>query len=277
MIEPRKQVNNIYGYIRVSSEQQVKDGSSLEEQKRSIEEFVANKYGGRKVDKFFTDAGISGMKPLLERPGSRELTDTMDDHDVIVATKLDRLARSFLEMVNMVPTLEESGITLFFCDMFADIPVVLPKERAKTGLEAKMDMTRLANQNLLTNMAQFAEIEREMIMSRLNGGKLVYAEKGYSIGGQTPFGYKKEYDDSGSRRRTKLVPIPEEQSVLKHIWALREKGLGARKIATQIQNSHPGYEDFPYHKVQRIINRKFQGLLDMEDEKYDIGYGKYIN
>ena len=262
MIEPRKQVNNIYGYIRVSSEQQVKDGSSLDEQKRSIEEFVANKYGGRKVDKFFTDAGISGMKPLLERPGSRELTDTMDANDVIVATKLDRLARSFLEMVNMVPTLEESGITLFFCDMFADIPVVLPKEKAKTGLEAKMDMTRLANQNLLTNMAQFAEIEREMIMSRLNGGKLVYAEKGYSIGGHVPFGYTKEYDDSGSRRRTKLVPVPEEQAVLKHIKALREKGLGARKIATQIQNSHPGYEDFPYHKVQRILMRKFQGLHD---------------
>ena len=277
VIEPRKQVNNIYGYIRVSSEQQVKDGSSLEEQKKSIEEFVANKYGGRKVDKFFTDAGISGMKPLLERPGSRELTDTMDANDVIVATKLDRLARSFLEMVNMIPTLEETGITLYFCDMFADIPVVLPKEKEKTGLEAKMDMTRMANQTVVTNMAQYAEIEREMIMSRLNGGKLVYAEKGYSIGGQTPFGYKKEYDDSGSRRRTKLVPVPEEQEVLKHIYALRKKGLGARKIATQIQNSHPGYEDFPYHKVQRIINRKFQGLLDMEDEKYDVGYGAYVN
>ena len=50
MIQPKKQINNIYGYIRVSSEQQAKDGSSLEEQKRSIEEFVANKYGGRPVD-----------------------------------------------------------------------------------------------------------------------------------------------------------------------------------------------------------------------------------
>jgi DNA invertase Pin-like site-specific DNA recombinase len=259
MIQPKKQINNIYGYIRVSSEQQAKDGSSLEDQKKSIEEFVANKYGGRPVDQFFTDAGISGMKPLLERPGSRELTDVMDKHDVIVVTKLDRLARSFLEMVNMIPTLEESGITLYFCDMFADIPVVLPREKEKTGLEAKMDMTRMANQQLITNMAQFAEIEREMIMSRLNGGKIVYAEKGYSIGGVTPFGYKKEYDDSGSRRRTKLIPIPEEQAVLEHIYALREKGLGARKIARQIQSSHPGYEDFPYHKVHRILKRKFQG------------------
>mgnify|MGYP003116523303 FL=1 len=274
MIEPRKQVNHIYGYIRVSSEQQVKDGSSLEEQKRSIEEFVANKYGGRKVDKFFTDAGISGMKPLLERPGSRELTDVMDANDVIVATKLDRIARSPLEMINMVPDLEETGITLYFCDMFGDVPMVLPKAKEKTGLAAKMDLTRMANNQLVTMLAWFAAMEREMIMSRLNGGKLVYAEKGYSIGGKTPFGYRKEYDGSGSRRRTKLVPIPEEQKVLKHIYALRAKGLGARKIAKQIQSSHPGYEDFPFHKVHRILKRKFQGLLDEEDRKYDIGYGE---
>ena len=259
MIQPKKQINNIYGYIRVSSEQQVKDGSSLDEQKKSIEEFGANKYGGRKVDQFFTDAGVSGMKPLLERPGSRELTDVMDANDVIVATKLDRLARSFLEMVNMIPTLEESGITLYFCDMFADIPVVLPKEKEKTGLEAKMDMTRMANQQLITNMAQFAEIERGMIMSRLNGGKIVWAEKGYSIGGKVPFGYKKEYEDHGSRRHTKLVPVPEEQEVLKFIKAARDNGLGARKIAKQIQNRFPGFEDFPYHKVHRILKRKFQG------------------
>jgi hypothetical protein len=38
MIQPRKQINNIYGYVRVSSEQQVKDGSSLDEQKRIIEQ-----------------------------------------------------------------------------------------------------------------------------------------------------------------------------------------------------------------------------------------------
>jgi site-specific DNA recombinase len=274
VIEPRKQVNNIYGYIRVSSEQQVKDGSSLDEQKKSIEEFVANKYGGRKVDRFFTDAGISGMKPLLERPGSRELTDTMDANDVIVATKLDRIARSPLEMINMIPTLEDTGITLYFCDMFGDIPLVLPKEKEKTGLEAKMDLTRMANNQLVTMLAWFAGMEKEMIMSRLNGGKLVYVERGYSIGGKTPFGYKKEYDQSGSRRRTKLVPIPEEQEVLKHIYALRAKGLGARKIAKQIQSSHPGYEDFTFHKVQRILKRKFQGLLDEEDRKYDIGYGE---
>ena len=144
MIAPKKQINNIYGYVRVSSEQQVTDGSSLDEQKRIIDEFVQAKFN-RPVDKFFVDAGVSGMKDLVERPGSRELTDVMDYHDVIVTTKLDRLARSFIEMVNMIPTLEETGITLYFCEMFGDIPVVMPKEKEATGLAAKLDMGRINN------------------------------------------------------------------------------------------------------------------------------------
>ena len=97
MIEPRKQINNIYGYVRVSTVQQAKDGSSLEDQQKKIEEFVQAKFN-RPVDKFFIVAGVSGAKPLTERPASRELTDVMDKHDIIVATKLDRFARSVKEM-----------------------------------------------------------------------------------------------------------------------------------------------------------------------------------
>ena len=156
MIQPRKQINNIYGYVRVSSEQQVKDGSSLDEQKRIIEEFVQAKFN-RPVDEFFIDAGVSGMKDLVERPGSRAMTDVMDKHDVIVTNKLDRLARSFIEMVNMIPTLEQTGITLYFCEMFGDIPVVLPQEQEAQGLPAKLDMVRINNRNLVATWGQFAE------------------------------------------------------------------------------------------------------------------------
>ena len=59
MIKPRKQVNHIYGYIRVSSEQQVKDGSSLDEQKRSIEEFVANTSIGEELIDFAATVFVS--------------------------------------------------------------------------------------------------------------------------------------------------------------------------------------------------------------------------
>ena len=268
MIQPRKQINNIYAYVRVSSEQQVTDGSSLEEQKKTIQAFVQSKFN-RPVDEFFVDAGVSGMKDLVDRPGSRAMTDIMDEHDVIVTTKLDRLARSFTEMVNMIPKLEDTGISLYFCEMFGETPVVLPKEKQQTGLAAKMDMVRINNRQLVATLAQFAEFEREMIKSRLSGGKIAWAEKGYSIGGHVPFGYAKEYENHGSRRHTKLIPIPEEQAVLKTIYECRGRGLGARKIAKQVSSLHPGFENFPYHKVDKILKRKFQGLLDSEDQKYN--------
>ena len=40
-----------------------------------------------------------------------------------------------------------------------------------------------------------AEIEHGSTVDRLKEGKLVWAAKGYSIGGRVPFGYKKEEDN----------------------------------------------------------------------------------
>ena len=255
--------------MRVSTVMQAKSGSSLEEQKRLIEEFVQHKFN-RSVDKFFIDAGVSGTKSLTKRPGSRELTDVMDKHDVIVATKLDRFARSTKEMLNIIPILEDTGITLYFCELFGEMPVVMPKDPTETGLKTKFNMAKRMNEMIIAMMANFAEMEAEMIRERLSSGKIAYAEKGYSIGGHTPFGYTKEYVGDSTKRHTKLIPVAKEQAVLKTIYALRERGLGARRIAKQISSLHPDYEDFPIHKVAKILNRKFQGLLDMENQHYEI-------
>ena len=259
MIEPRKQINNIYGNVRVSTVQQAKDGSSLEDQQKKIEEFVQAKFN-RPVDKFFIDAGVSGAKPLTERPASRELTDVMDKNDIIVATKLDRFARSVKEMLTTIPILEETGITLYFCELFGDMPVVMPKNPEEVGLKKKFNMARQMSEMVISMMASFAEMEKEMILERTSNGKMAWAEKGYSIGGDAPFGFTKEYEEVGSRRHTKLVPHPEEQEVLKTIYACSEAGLGWRRIAKQVQSLHPEYENFTPHKVGKILNRKFQGL-----------------
>ena len=259
MKEPKKQINNIYGYVRVSTVQQAKDGSSLEDQQKKIEAFVEAKYN-RSVDKFFIDAGVSGAKPLTERPASRELTDVMDRHDVIVATKLDRFARSVKEMLNIIPILEETGITLYFCELFGDMPVVMPKDPDEVGLKKKFNMARQMSEMVISMMASFAEMEKEMILERTSNGKMAWAEKGYSIGGEAPFGFSKEYEEIGSRRHTKLIPLPEEQEVLKTIFALKKRGLGWRRIAKQVQSLHPDYSHFTPHKVGKILNRKFQGL-----------------
>lgn len=261
MIEPRKQINNIYGYVRVSTVQQAKDGSSLEDQQKKIEEFVQAKFN-RPVDKFFIDAGVSGAKPLTERPASRELTDVMDEHDIIVATKLDRFARSVKEMLTIIPILEETGITLYFSELFGDMPVVMPKNPEEVGLKKKFNMARQMSEMVISMMASFAEMEKEMILERTSSGKIAWAEKGYSIGGEAPFGYTKEYEEIGSRRHTKLVPLPEEQEVLKTIYACKKRGLGWRRTAKQVQSLHPEHANFTPYKVGKILKRKYQGLPD---------------
>ena len=102
-------------------------------------------------------------------------------------------------------------------------------------------------------------------MSRLYGGKIAYAERGYSIGGHTPFGYRKVQEG----KHKKLVPVPNEQAVLKAVYKLAGRGKGAKAISKQIESSFPDFPKFPYHKVQKILNRKFQGLLDEENNKYE--------
>jgi DNA invertase Pin-like site-specific DNA recombinase len=113
---------------------------------------------------------------------------------------------------------------------------------------------------MLMVLSAVSEIEHGAIKDRLADGKVVWAEKGYSIGGHTPFGYEKAYEKVGNKMHTKLIPIEEEQAVLKTIYNCRKRGLGARRIAKQVSNRHPGYENFSVNKVAKIINRKFQGL-----------------
>ena len=67
---------------------------------------------------------------------------------------------------------------------------------------------------------------------------------------------------SGKRlkRRIKLEEVPAEQKVLEVIHKLRKRGLGARRIARQIDEHFPEFAPFHYWKVRNILARKAQGL-----------------
>ena len=255
---PLKQINNIYGYVRVSTDEQVKSGISLETQKQQISEFVHEKYN-REVTEFFADEGISGTHAVLDRPASREMTDVIDEYDVVVCTRLDRLSRSSSDLLALIPKLQEIGITLFFCEQFGEMPIVYPDAAKTKGLDAKFDMNSMANQIMLMVLSAVAEIEHATIKDRFAAGKLDWASRGYAIGGSAPYGYRHVEVKTGSKTRKYLEEVPEEQAVLKSIYRLHKRGLGARKIAKQVNSLH----DIPpltHSKVQRILSRKFQGV-----------------
>jgi DNA invertase Pin-like site-specific DNA recombinase len=257
---PLKQINNIYGYVRVSTDEQVKSGISLETQKQQISEFVREKYN-REVTEFFADEGISGTHAVLDRPASRDMTDVIDDrHDVVICTRLDRLSRSSSDLLGLdSKVLQEIGITLYFCEQFGEMPIVYPDAAKSKGLDAKFDMNSMANQIMLMVLSAVAEIEHATIKDRFAAGKLDWASRGYAIGGSAPYGYRHVEVKTGSKTRKYLEEVPEEQAVLRSIYRLNKRGLGPRKIAKQVNSLH----DIPpltHSKVQRILGRKFQGV-----------------
>ena len=264
MISPNKQINNIYGYVRVSTTEQVINGISIDTQKDLINDFAMNKFG-KEVDEFFVDAGVSGTIPITERAESRRLTDTMDEHDVIISTRLDRLSRSSGDLLQTIPIFEETGVTYYLCEQFGDMPISYPKKKNKSSLHSKFDMNEMVNKIMVMVLSAVAEIEHGSTVDKFKEGKLAWAPKGYSIGGTAPFGYDKveEKVKSGNRvkRRMKLVPNEEEQRVLQVIYKLKQRGLGPKKIAKQLDEYFPEYKGaFPYYRVKSILNRKVQGL-----------------
>ena len=100
--------NKIAGvYLRVSTEDQAREGFSLSEQKERLEAMC--KFKGYQIYKFYEDAGISA-KNMKDRPAFNELLEDIKSKKVntIVALKLDRVTRSIYDWEFIMKFLEEN-------------------------------------------------------------------------------------------------------------------------------------------------------------------------
>ena len=131
----------IYGYARVSTATQGRDGNSLEEQVASLET-----YGCQEI---ITEA-FSGK--TMERPKFQQLIEGLQEDDTLVVTKLDRFARTTIEGVQTVRDLFDRGVRVHILNM---------------GLVENT----LTGNLILTVMLAFAEYERGMIVERTQVGK----------------------------------------------------------------------------------------------------------
>ena len=133
----------LYGYARVSTRGQAKDGNSLEAQENALRSAGATK--------IYADA-FTGTK--THRPELDKLMAVMQSGDTMVVTKLDRIARSATQGIELVQKLLDRGIVVHVLNM---------------GL---MDNTPTGK--LIRNiMLAFAEFERDMIVERTQEGKAI--------------------------------------------------------------------------------------------------------
>lgn len=133
----------VYGYARVSTQMQAKDGNSLAAQEQLLKENGA--------EGIYSDA-FTGTK--AHRPELDKLLAVLQAGDKLVITKLDRIARSASQGIDLVQSLLDRGITVHVLNM---------------GL---LDNTPTGK--LIRNiMLAFAEFERDMIVERTQEGKAI--------------------------------------------------------------------------------------------------------
>lgn len=133
----------VYGYCRVSTQGQARDGNSLGAQEKLLKENGA--------EEIYSDA-FTGTK--AHRPELDKLLDELQTGDKLIITKLDRIARSASQGIELVQTLLDKGIIVHVLNM---------------GL---MDNTPTGK--LIRNiMLAFAEFERDMIIERTQEGKAI--------------------------------------------------------------------------------------------------------
>lgn len=143
----------IYGYARVSTKGQAKEGNSLESQ---IE--ILKNNGAVKI---YSDS-FTGAK--TDRPEFNKLLDKLKVGDILIVTKLDRLARSIAQGSELVNELIDKGVKVNILNI------------------GVMDNT--PSSKLIRNIfLSFAEFERDMIIERTQEGKAIAkTKKGFKEG-----------------------------------------------------------------------------------------------
>ena len=131
----------IFGYARVSTNSQARDGNSLEAQIKLLKDAGA--------EKIFSDV-FSGSKN--NRPKLDKLLKIIQSGDTLVITKLDRIARSVMNGIQLIESLNSKGVIINVLNM----GII---DGSPTG-------------KLIRNiMLSFAEFERDIIKQRTQEGK----------------------------------------------------------------------------------------------------------
>lgn len=190
-------------YMRVSTEDQAREGFSLPEQKERLEAYC--KFKGFIIKDYYTDAGISA-KTGNYRPEFERLKEDIKSKKIntIIALKQDRITRSIFDWEELMRFLEEN-------DAYLDC---VNDDINTTNANGKM-VSRI-----LMSVSQ-QEIERTSERTKVG---LAGAIKQGHIPHQAPLGYKHE--------NKKLVIDHLTKDVVIRIFELYHKGMSYQKIST---------------------------------------------
>ena len=139
----------LFGYARVSTSQQ-----SLDSQIKALKE------AGVKASRIFADK-VSGSH--VQRDGLSLLRVKIEEGDVILVKKLDRLGRDTADMIALIKEFDTMGVAVRFLD---------------DGISTEGTMGKM----IVTILSAVAQAERQRILERTNEGRIEAKVKGVKFG-----------------------------------------------------------------------------------------------
>ena len=215
-------------YMRVSTEDQAREGFSLPEQKERLEAYC--KLNDFEIIDYYEDAGISAKKGNYRPEWERLKEDIVNKRiNTMIALKQDRITRSIYDWENILSFLEENEAYLDF--VYDDINTTTSNGRMISRIMMSV------SQN---------EIERTSERTKVG---LAGAIKQGHIPHQAPLGYK-HVDKS-------LIPDESTKDIVIRIFDLYHNGLSYQKIANLFKEEKVlGKENWRDNTILHIIENE---------------------
>jgi len=245
-------------YIRVSTEDQAREGYSLEVQEEYLREYAKREQ--HEVYNMYKDDGISGY--TKERPALMRLLRDAKDHkfELIIVYKLDRFSRNLKDLLNIVDELLSYGVGF------------------KSATEF-FDTTNSAGKLMFQQLGSFAEFERNRIKERVFPGMIKGVKAGHWQGARfAPYGY------NYNKEKKLLEVVPEQAEIVKTIYSMYLLGKTTSEITAHLY--HMNYKTrtgIKFHSkliCDILKNKVYTGKLIWnrrhysKKEKTKGGYGK---
>lgn len=218
-------------YIRVSTEDQAREGFSLGEQEEKLRQLC--NFKEYKIFKVYQDAGISA-KDMEHRPGFQEMMDDMRKGKInyIVAYKLDRVTRSVRDLELLIAELEKY-----------DCYLICERDDVNTSTANGRFFVRM-----LTVLSQ---LEIEVVSERTKFGMSGAIKAGH-LPGTCPLGYYRDSD--------KVVKLdPNTKGIVRRIFNMYLEGKSYYQISCILDEErvlYPEHNKWTEAAVRTIINNR---------------------
>jgi len=188
------------GYIRVSTQDQVDEGVSLDAQRAKIDAWCS--LHDYELITVYQDAGITGST-MSKRPGLQQALDAVSKGSALVSYSISRLSRSTKDMLNIAELLRAKGADL-------------------VSLSENIDTTSAAGRMVFRLLASLAEFERDLVSERTKTA-LAHKKATGQVYARVPFGYREV--------EGRLVEVKREATIVRDILATRKRGATLASIA----------------------------------------------